>query len=132
SKRWPSSGRRTRPAAPISPVSEQLRHPSEPPRAARPPQGGTMRTTAAPPSAPAARAPRRRRARSAAAGYWPYLIPGLLSFGIVILVPFLLNIWYSLHSWKGGLSPKRWIGLDNYIELLSDDAFWLSFRNSLS
>ncbi|MGP9736401.1 carbohydrate ABC transporter permease [Brachybacterium sp. AOP42-C2-15] len=92
-----------------------------------------MSTTVAPPSSTSvARPPRRRRPRSAAAGYWPYLIPGLLSFGIVILVPFLLNIWYSLHSWKGGLSPKRWIGLDNYVALLSDDAFWLSFRNSLS
>ncbi|MGY5765085.1 carbohydrate ABC transporter permease [Brachybacterium sp. DNPG3] len=81
---------------------------------------------------PGAAARRRLRTpRSAAAGYWPYLIPGLLAFVVVILVPFVLNIWYSLHSWKGGLAPKRWVGLQNYIDLLSDDAFWLSFRNSV-
>lgn len=95
-----------------------------------------MSTTDAAPtplaSASRARAPRRRRPRSVSAAYWPYLLPGLISFIIIILVPFLLNIWYSLHSWKGGLAPKRWIGLDNYTALLADDAFWLSFRNSIS
>ena len=95
-----------------------------------------MSTTDAAPahlaSASRARPPRRRRPRSVSAAYWPYLLPGLISFVVVILVPFLLNIWYSFHSWKGGLSPKRWIGLDNYSALLADDAFWLSFRNSLS
>ena len=75
------------------------------------------------------RRPRRRRPVDAA--YWPYLLPGLISFVVIVLIPFLLNIWYSFHSWKGGLSPKRWIGLDNYSALLADDAFWLSFRNSV-
>ena len=89
-----------------------------------------MTTTDAAP-APLASAPRRRRSRWAGAGYWLYLLPGLITFALVILVPFLTNIWYSLHSWKGGLAPKRWIGLDNYVALLADDAFWLSFRNSV-
>lgn len=81
----------------------------------------------------AARTPLRRpHRRSAAAGYWPYLIPGALSFAVIILIPFLLNVWYSLHKWKGGMAPKRWVGLDNYTNLLADDAFWQSFRNSVS
>lgn len=81
----------------------------------------------------AARTPLRRpRHRSASAGYWPYLIPGALSFAVIILIPFLLNVWYSLHKWKGGMAPKRWVGLDNYTNLLADDAFWQSFRNSVS
>lgn len=81
----------------------------------------------------AARTPLRRpRRRSASAGYWPYLIPGALSFAVIILIPFLLNVWYSLHKWKGGMAPKRWVGLDNYTNLLADDAFWQSFRNSVS
>lgn len=64
--------------------------------------------------------------------YWLYLIPGAISFCVVIFAPFFMNIWYSLHNWKGGLAPMRWVGLDNYIALASDDAFWLSFRNSVS
>lgn len=73
--------------------------------------------------------PSRRRSRSLA--YLPYLIPGAVCFTIIILVPLALNVWYSLNSWKGGMSPMRFIGLDNYAQLLDDAKFWASFRNSL-
>lgn len=64
-------------------------------------------------------------------GYWPYLIPGAIGFSIVIFYPFLMNVWNSFHSWKGGASPKRWIGFDNYTKLFQDEKFWTSFENSL-
>lgn len=72
-----------------------------------------------------------RAARRRQAVYWLYLLPGVLALTAVILVPFGLNIFYSLHKWKGGLSPMRWYGLGNYADLLHDSAFWGSFRNSL-
>ncbi|WP_435300520.1 carbohydrate ABC transporter permease [Timonella sp. A28] len=65
------------------------------------------------------------------AKYALYLIPGAIGFAIVILYPFLMNIWNSFHSWKGGQAPKRWIGLENYTKLMGDDAFWTSFQNSI-
>jgi len=74
--------------------------------------------------------PSRRRSRSLA--YLPYLVPGAICFTVIILVPLALNVWYSLNSWKGGMSPMRFIGLDNYAQLLDDAKFWASFRNSLS
>ncbi|MBU4214556.1 MAG: sugar ABC transporter permease, partial [Actinobacteria bacterium] len=70
----------------------------------------------------------RRRSRRV---YWLYLIPGAVALTVIILIPFALNLWYSLHKWKGGLAPKTWIGLDNYTALLHDEAFWHSFQNSL-
>jgi raffinose/stachyose/melibiose transport system permease protein len=66
------------------------------------------------------------------AGYWLYLLPGLIAFTIVIAIPFILNIWYSLHAWKGGKSRMRWVGVGNYLDLLGDSAFWMSFRNSVA
>lgn len=75
----------------------------------------------------ARRQPRKRPRR----GYLPYLLPGLISFVVVILYPSLMNVWYSLHSWKGGLAPMNFQGLDNYVQLMSDAAFWESFRNSI-
>lgn len=63
--------------------------------------------------------------------YWLYLVPGAIALCVVIIIPFLMNLWYSLHKWKGGLAPKTWIGLQNYVDLMSDDAFWRSFQNSL-
>lgn len=64
--------------------------------------------------------------------YLPYLIPGAVGFFFIILWPLLTNIWISLHSWRGGLAPMNFIGLDNYVALMSDAAFWTSFRNSVA
>jgi len=64
--------------------------------------------------------------------YLPYLLPGLVGFALIILYPLLTNVWISFHSWRGGLSPMNWIGIDNYIALFQDAAFWTSFRNSLA
>ena len=72
-----------------------------------------------------------RAARRRQAVYWLYLLPGVLALTAVIIVPFGLNIFYSLHRWKGGLSPMHWYGLGNYADLLHDLAFWGSFRNSV-
>ncbi len=65
-------------------------------------------------------------------GYWWYLLPGLIAFALIILIPFLLNLWYSLHAWKGGRSAMRWVGLGNYADLMSDSNFWRSFTNSVA
>ncbi|MBI4900628.1 MAG: sugar ABC transporter permease, partial [Actinobacteria bacterium] len=73
-----------------------------------------------------------RRRRAPWVGYLPYLLPGLTAFGVVIGYPLAMNLYYSLFRWKGGLAKMNWYGLGNYVDLLSDDAFWVSFRNSVS
>jgi len=72
-----------------------------------------------------------RAARRRQAVYWLYLLPGVIALTVVIIVPFALNVFYSLHRWKGGLAPMHWYGLGNYSDLLGDSAFWSSFRNSV-
>ncbi|MDO4242921.1 MAG: sugar ABC transporter permease [Actinomyces sp.] len=74
----------------------------------------------------------RRKPCDRRTGYLPYLLPGAISFTVIIIVPLALNIWYSLHKWKGGMAPKRFIGLQNYVDLMGDEDFWASFANSLS
>jgi raffinose/stachyose/melibiose transport system permease protein len=76
------------------------------------------------------RTPRGRRSRQWL-GYLPYLLPGLVAFTVVILIPFGMNVFYSLHKWKGGNAPMRWYGLGNYSDLLHDEKFWTSFQNSV-
>lgn len=74
----------------------------------------------------------RKRRPATWVPYLTYLIPGALAFVVVIGYPLAMNVYYSLFRWKGGLAPMRWVGLGNYLDLLSDDAFWTSFRNSIS
>ena len=74
---------------------------------------------------------RRRRAGRlrGRGGYWPYLIPGAVGFLAVIVVPFAMNIYFSLTRWAG-IGTPRWAGFDNYVRLFADETFWTSFRNS--
>ena len=52
------------------------------------------------------------RRRSSGGGYGPYLVPGLVGFGVVILLPFAMTIVISLTRWQGVGTPT-WVGLDN-------------------
>ncbi|MFD3456713.1 carbohydrate ABC transporter permease [Streptomyces sp. NPDC058691] len=63
--------------------------------------------------------------------YALYLIPGVIAFLAVIVVPFVMNIYFSFTHWQGVGSPA-WAGLDNYRELMKDSRFWESFRHSLA
>jgi ABC-type sugar transport system permease subunit len=64
-------------------------------------------------------------------GYWLYLIPSLILFLGVIVVPFLMNVGASFTRWSGVGTP-RWIGFDNYTRLLKDERFWESFQHNVA
>ena len=63
--------------------------------------------------------------------YALYLIPGVIAFLAVVIVPFAMNIYFSLTHWQGVGSPT-WAGLQNYQELMKDSRFWESFRHSVA
>jgi raffinose/stachyose/melibiose transport system permease protein len=63
--------------------------------------------------------------------YALYLIPGVVAFVAVIVVPFGMNVYFSFTRWQGVGTPT-WAGLDNYRELLKDSRFWESFRHSVA
>lgn len=69
--------------------------------------------------------------RIARRGYWIYLLPGLIGFVLVILLPFGMNVALSFAHWRGTGTPD-WIGLQNYRDLYHDSLFWQSFRNNLA
>lgn len=61
-------------------------------------------------------------------GYGIFLLPGMLLFLAVIIVPLVMNVGISFTRWQGVGTPE-WIGLENYDRLLHDENFWASFRN---
>ncbi len=65
------------------------------------------------------------------AGYWLYILPGAIGFVAVVLMPFLMNIYYSLTTWSG-VGESQFVGLANYSRLVGDSTFWYSFRNSIA
>jgi sorbitol/mannitol transport system permease protein len=61
------------------------------------------------------------------------LLPALIFTVLLTQVPFVMSIWYSLTDWKVvPPGPRRFVGLDNYSELLSDhffrQAIWTSIQ----
>jgi raffinose/stachyose/melibiose transport system permease protein len=64
-------------------------------------------------------------------GFWLYLVPGLVLFTVVILIPFVWNVYLSFTKYRG-IKPPEWIGLENWQKLLGDEKFWMSFQNSIA
>src|SRR3569623_3754930 len=63
-------------------------------------------------------------------GYYLYLVPGAIGFTLIVLIPQIANIVLSFTAWKGVGTP-RWIGVQNYQKLLTDDQFWGSMIHTL-
>src|SRR3569833_685850 len=76
---------------------------------------------------------RSRRAAKTGRGvsYWWYLVPIGIGFVVVVLAPFVMNVYTSLFQWKGGMAPMHWYGFGNYVDLFHDRLFWESFKNTL-
>jgi raffinose/stachyose/melibiose transport system permease protein len=63
-------------------------------------------------------------------GYLPFLIPGVLAFLIIVIIPFAANIYISFTKWRGVGDPV-WVGTDNYQRAFDDSTFWASFQNNV-
>lgn len=64
-------------------------------------------------------------------GYGRFLIPGLVAFTLIIVVPLVMNTGISFTRWTGVGTPL-FTGIDNYRRLASDTVFWQSFRNNIA
>ena len=59
-----------------------------------------------------------------------YLLIPLALYVFAVFIPLLTAAFYSLFEWKGGPN-KTFIGVANYIALIKDEIFWLSFSHNL-
>jgi multiple sugar transport system permease protein len=59
-----------------------------------------------------------------------FISPWLVGFFVFTLYPALASLYYSFTNFKI-LQTPRWVGLDNYANLLKDPLFWKSLTNTL-
>lgn len=60
--------------------------------------------------------------------FWGFLSPTLFAFLMVIIVPFILGVYYSLTNWTGVAGvPIKWIGFANFRAILRDARFFYAF-----
>lgn len=59
-----------------------------------------------------------------------YVLPALLLILLLIYIPIVLTGYYGLMEWNG-IGKMKFIGLENYVELVQDKKFWKSTWHSL-
>ncbi|MGI8384891.1 carbohydrate ABC transporter permease [Robertmurraya sp. P23] len=59
-----------------------------------------------------------------------YVLPALILILLLIYIPIVLTGYYGLMDWNG-IGKMKFIGIENYIELVQDKKFWQSTWHSL-
>jgi len=59
-----------------------------------------------------------------------FIAPFFILFAIFGLFPYLYAFLLSFQEWDG-ISPSRWVGLENYSTLMSDAVWWKALYNSV-
>ena len=60
-----------------------------------------------------------------------FLLPTLIAFIMVIIIPFILGVYYSFTDWQGTGAASQMVGLANYKAILSEPGFFHSFLITL-
>lgn len=61
-----------------------------------------------------------------------FLLPALILISGLIIYPIGNALVLSFQKWKGIFgTPKTWVGLENYIGILTNEMFWKSMLNSV-
>jgi multiple sugar transport system permease protein len=74
---------------------------------------------------------RVRALRSDALSAWLMLLPASAAYLLMILLPTLAVLLLAFTDYEFGAPGFRWIGFDNFAEMLTDTTFSASIRNTL-
>lgn len=59
-----------------------------------------------------------------------FVLPAFLVYVMTVIIPIVWSIGYSFFSWNG-IRDMKFVGLDNYLRMLSDDTFQDAVVNNL-
>jgi multiple sugar transport system permease protein len=55
--------------------------------------------------------------------FWAFVGPFLLGLTIFVYIPMLWSLWLSFYSAHNTVTPTKFVGLSNYLDMLKDQAF---------
>jgi raffinose/stachyose/melibiose transport system permease protein len=62
---------------------------------------------------------------------WLFLAPALLIYSVVVVYPMVYSSYLSLFRWDGVSPTKVFVGLENYLLLLTqNEVFWIALKNN--
>lgn len=69
-----------------------------------------------------------QKSKETLAGF-TYLLPALVILIVFRIIPILFSVRISLYDW-GMAGPRKFVGLQNYLNVLKDPVFWQSLLNT--
>ena len=58
--------------------------------------------------------------------FWIFLMPALVSFTVVVLIPMLIGFFYAFTNWNGIVGSEiRFVGIRNFIDIFARDGSFL-------
>lgn len=60
-----------------------------------------------------------------------FLIPAFVLYLVLVVFPIFQSARYSLYRWDGLGPLSRFVGLQNYRDIIKDPIFWKSFQNNM-
>lgn len=60
-----------------------------------------------------------------------FMMPGTIIYLLFMIVPILYCFYFSMTNWNGFGKTYEFIGLQNFVNILSDQGFWDAFRVTL-
>ena len=89
-----------------------------------------------PPPAPAPHRGRRGRGRLArldtTVSPYLYIAPFFLLFFVTGLFPLVYTGWVALHDWDQIMGKGEFVGMENYVDVLTGRGFWKALANTVS
>ncbi|MFB5265228.1 carbohydrate ABC transporter permease [Paenibacillus enshidis] len=58
------------------------------------------------------------------------LLPALLIYALFVFVPVVWSAYYGFFNWSG-IGEAKYIGLQNYTEIVKDPIFWRALKNNI-
>ena len=55
---------------------------------------------------------------------WVFPAPAVAVLFLIVVIPIAFNLYLTFTKWTIGLGEPKFIGLDNFVELLTDERVW--------
>ena len=59
-----------------------------------------------------------------------FIAPAFAMFSLFVIYPIIQSVSLSFYQWQG-IGEKRWVGVNNYVELYNDPVFWTALVNNV-
>lgn len=59
-----------------------------------------------------------------------FLAPAFILFTGFVILPILSSAYYSMTSWDGA-GPKKFVGINNFVNLVNDSDYWVTVSNTM-